>query len=274
MIELLPEQVEALRQLKRACAEAGVDAVVIGATAYRVWIDDDRRTQDVDVAIALDIDQIQSLTDRLQTAKWTHDPRREERWLTQAGARIDLLPIGEQARRTGYVTWPKAEMRMSVAGFEHLFDEAVEKELAPETVMKVAPLHVLALLKIVAYMDDPHGRSKDLEDLGRLMERYELEGDRRFSNEVFEAGLDFESSGAFLLGLDVGRLCSGTESDIVGNLIAATQDDRQYERLLARRRLDEHDVGETQKRTEAFAAGFVIGRRESNGRKAKNARSL
>ena len=60
--ELLPEQVEAVRQLKRACQEAGVDAVIIGATAYRVWIDDDRRTQDVDVALAVDIDQLGSLT--------------------------------------------------------------------------------------------------------------------------------------------------------------------------------------------------------------------
>jgi predicted nucleotidyltransferase len=58
------------------------------------------------------------------------------------------------------VTWLKAQMRMSVVGFEHVFAEAVEKELAPETVMKVAPLHVLALLKIVAYMDDPNGRAK------------------------------------------------------------------------------------------------------------------
>ncbi len=265
MIELLPEQVEALRQLKRACQEAGVDAVVVGATAYRVWIDDDRRTQDVDVAITVDIDQIESLTARLQTAGWTQDPNREERWLTQAGARIDLLPIGEQACRTGYVTWPKAEMRMSVAGFEHVFVEAVEKELAPETVMKVAPLHVLALLKIVAYMHDPHGRSKDLEDLGRLMERYELEGERRFGDEVFEAGLDFESAGAFLLGLDAGRLCSRSEAHVVGNLIAALQDDNQpAQRLLGRRGLDEHEVGERQKRTGAFAAGFVIGQRQSN----------
>ena len=58
MIELLPEQIEALRQLKRAYQEAGVDAVIIGATAYRVWIDDDRRTQDVDVALAVDIGQL------------------------------------------------------------------------------------------------------------------------------------------------------------------------------------------------------------------------
>jgi predicted nucleotidyltransferase len=265
MIELLPEQIEALRQLKRAYQEAGVDAVIIGATAYRVWIDDDRRTQDVDVALAVDIDQLGSLTASLRVAGWTQDSKREERWVTKTGARIDLLPIGEQARRTGYVTWPKAEMRMSVVGFEHVFAEAVEKELAPETVLKVAPLHVLALLKIVAYMDDPHGRSKDLEDLGRLMEQYELEGERRFGEEVFEAGADFESAGAFLLGLDVGRLCTGGEVKIVGNLIATLQDDSQPAlRLLGRGRVEESVIEERQRRIEAFAAGFVIGQRQSD----------
>jgi predicted nucleotidyltransferase len=265
MIELLPEQVEALRQLQRACQEAGVKAVIIGAIAYRVWINDDRRTQDVDVALAVDIDQFGSLTDSLQAAGWASDPKREERWVTKTGARMDLLPIGEQARRTGYVTWPKAEMRMSVVGFEHVFAEAVEKELAPETVMKVAPLHVLALLKTVAYMDDPHGRSKDLEDLGRLMEQYELEGERRFGEDVFEAGADFESAGAFLLGSDVGRLCIGSEAKIVGDLIMVLQDDSQpVPRLLARGRIEESVIEETQKRIEAFAAGFVVGQRQSH----------
>jgi predicted nucleotidyltransferase len=265
MIELLPEQVEALRQLQRACQEVGVKAVIIGAIAYRVWIDDDRRTQDVDVALAVDIEQFGSLTDCLQAAGWAQDPKREERWLTQAGARIDLLPIGDQARRIGYVTWPKAETRMSVVGFEHVFAEAVEKELAPDTVMKVVPLHVLALLKIVAYQDDPHGRSKDLEDLGRLMEQYELEGDRRFGDEVFEAGRDFESAGAFLLGVDVGRLCTGNEAKIVGNLIALLQDDSQIAlRLLGRRHIEELAVEERQKRADAFAAGFIMGQRQSH----------
>jgi hypothetical protein len=55
-------------------------------------------------------------------------------------------------------------------------------------------------------MDDRHSRPKDLEDIGQLMEQYELEGERRFSDEIFEASCDFESGGAFLLGLVVGPL--------------------------------------------------------------------
>jgi hypothetical protein len=64
MIQLLPEQLKALSQLKEACDEEKVDAVIIGATAYRVWVDDDRRTQDVDVALAADVDQLALVTDQ------------------------------------------------------------------------------------------------------------------------------------------------------------------------------------------------------------------
>jgi predicted nucleotidyltransferase len=155
-------------------------------------------------------------------------------------------------------------MRMSVVGFAHVFAEAVEKVLATGTTMRVVPLHVLALLKIVAYMDDRHGRTKDLEDLGRLMEQYELEGERRFSDEVFEANCDFESAGAFLLGLDVGRLCKGSEAEILSNLITLLQDDNQMvQRLLGPRHIEEL-AAEKQKRTEAFAAGFRMGQGESH----------
>jgi hypothetical protein len=45
------------------------------------------------VALAVDIDQFGSLTDRLQAAGWASDPKREERWVTKTGARIDLLTI-------------------------------------------------------------------------------------------------------------------------------------------------------------------------------------
>lgn len=41
---LLPEQVEALRSLERACREIGADVVVIGAIAYRARVANDYRS--------------------------------------------------------------------------------------------------------------------------------------------------------------------------------------------------------------------------------------
>jgi len=109
MIELLPEQVEAVRQLNHACQDAGVDAVIIGATAYRVWIDDDRRTQDVDVALAVDIDQFGSVTEGLQAAGWTQDPRREERWVTRAAHASICCRL--ESRRGGRAIRPGRRLR-------------------------------------------------------------------------------------------------------------------------------------------------------------------
>jgi len=196
----------------------------------------------------------------LKLAGWPRQRRAE-----RVAELLDFVGIADKARQYPSQLSGGQKQRVGIARALAtsptilLADEATSA-LDPETTRDV-----LALLKTVAYMDDPHGRSKDLEDLDRLMEQYELEGERRFGEDVFEAGADFESAGAFLLGLDVGRLCTGGEAKIVGNLIAALQDDsRPAQRLLGRGRVEESVIEETKKRSEAFAAGFVIGQRQSH----------
>jgi predicted nucleotidyltransferase len=253
--------------LKQACDEAQVDTVVVGATAYRVWIDDDRHTEDVDVAIALDVDRISIVTNHLVGHGWIPDKRREERWLTRNGARIDILPVGEQARATGYLMWPKTKIRMSVVGFEHVFAEAVEVKLAPGLFMKVAPIPVLALTKIGSYMDDPDGRRKDLEDLGAMMRRYELVGERRFADEVFDAHCDFECAGAFLLGMDLGNLCTAREADIINRLIGLIRNNDTVQGVLSGSRyIGKESINESRKQVDAFAAGFDLGQKKTMAR--------
>jgi predicted nucleotidyltransferase len=55
---------------------------------------------------------------------------------------------------------------MSLAGFDHVFASAVEVNLTGGLTILVAPLIVTALLEIVAKVDDPHRRAKDLQDKG------------------------------------------------------------------------------------------------------------
>lgn len=50
---------------------------------------------------------------------------------------------------------------MSLVGFDHVFRDAVERELAPGVAGKVVPLVVPTLLKIVSYLDQPAVRQKD-----------------------------------------------------------------------------------------------------------------
>ena len=131
MTVLLPEEAAALGEVQGVCERLGVALVVIGAVAYRTWVQDEQRvTEDVDLVVGLDLSDLGLLTDPLVARGWRHDQRREHRWLSPRGARIDLLPAGERARRDRHLVWPLAETRMSLVGFDHVFSDAVEWELA------------------------------------------------------------------------------------------------------------------------------------------------
>lgn len=265
MIQLLPEQAEALSELQRACQEVGTQAVIIGAMAYRVWTRNQHRTtEDLDVAVALDLEELSNLTDRLQARGWRQDSRREHRWITHKGARIDLLPAGEEARRQKHITWPVAETTMSLVGFDDVFADAIEVEVAPGLRARVVPLPILVLLKMVSFLDDPAIREQDLQDIGSVMHLYESEGERRFSHEVFAASIDYDSAGAYLLGLDLARLSSESDEILVVERFLALlcDEDSQTFSALARSAHASLDENEPQVRAQAvaLASGFQAGR--------------
>jgi len=58
---------------------------------------------------------------------------------------------------------------MSLVGFEHVFATAQPVQLAPGLTLKVISSTTLMLLKIVAFMDDPQRRTKDLDDIRGLL---------------------------------------------------------------------------------------------------------
>ena len=59
---------------------------------------------------------------------------------------------------------------------------------------------MLALLKMVSYLDQRRARRKDLEDVAAIMHAYEETGERRFSDEAMDAAVDYTEAGAYLLG--------------------------------------------------------------------------
>jgi len=111
---------------------------------------------------------------------------------------------------------------MSLVGFEHVFIRALPFSFAEGVQYRVAPPPVIALLKIIAFMDDQHGRKKDLLDLTELFRRYDAAGDRIFSDEVFAAELEeIDYANAFLLGMDVGTIATDEEAGILSAFLHA-----------------------------------------------------
>lgn len=264
MMELTPDQAEDLRDLQAACESFSADPVIIGATAYRVFVDDPyRTTEDVDVAVAVDLDRWPEFVSRLISQGWKQGQSLEHRWHGPRGALIDIIPAGSKLREQGRLVWPKSEMTMSLTGFGHVFADSIERDLAPGLRIKVVPLPVLALLKILAFMDSPHARQKDMEDFFELLQRYELDGDRRFSDAIFDAGVSFEDSGAFLLGVDIARLCTREETHLVETFLLQSCDEgRTVLAVFHRPLLGAVDSSETgaEERVSALLLGFQRGR--------------
>jgi hypothetical protein len=95
-------QVEDLRDLRAVCQRHGTEIVIIGAMAYRLFIDDiDRETRDIDLAVAIDLEDLDSFYDLLGGLDWERVPRHEQRWRTARGTFMDLLPAGPARVRAG-----------------------------------------------------------------------------------------------------------------------------------------------------------------------------
>ena len=195
------EQLANLIQIKGICQAMGAELVVIGATAIMVQLGDlGRLTRDIDLTVALDLDDFRRLSTALESAGWQRMAKQEHRWISQAGTIIDLLPAGPRLRVARKIIWPESEFKMSLAGFEHVFQDSVVTQLGPGAALRVASLPAVMLLKIVAYMDAPYRRAKDLQDIRLMLRRYLHDSDELFSGAVFDAELpDFSLANAFLL---------------------------------------------------------------------------
>lgn len=124
--------------------------------------------------------------------------------------------------------WPRSGFVMSLAGFDHVFEDASSQDVGHGLMYKVVPPSVLALLKIAAYLDNPQRRAKDLIDLRGLMRQYEHDTDRIFSDAVFQANLpDVEVAGAFLLGLDLRAIATSADALLVESFVVKMTDSDQ-----------------------------------------------
>ena len=143
------------------------------------------------------------------------------------------------------------------------FDHAVMIALGEGLAIPVAPPPVLTVLKMVAYLDSPYDRAKDLGDIAWILEGFVgPAADERFADEIFELGLQDEEVSPLLLGRRVAEIAGEPEVEAVRLFL-----DVVLERARPSPALGEMarqgpprlraDIEEAIKRVRAFERGFA-----------------
>ena len=68
---LTPDQIDDLHELQDVCQQLETEAVIIGATAFRLFMkDENRQTRDIDLAIAIELEDLSKLKEPLIARGW------------------------------------------------------------------------------------------------------------------------------------------------------------------------------------------------------------
>lgn len=241
-----PKALPSLCLLNETFVQMRIHYSLIGATALLVHhIDLPRITQDLDVVVAIR----GSFTDTLDelVARGFRRTKTAHRVVSPQGTQVDILPVSRKSAKTGVIEWPDGTT-MTAVGLKEALDLAVHV-LLPDCEIRVAPLPILAGLKLIASTSEQRRGKDDLNDLLECLEKYELQGERRFSvYDLTAQELTFDQAGAFLLGHELKTAAQPVTLRAVHNALSAT-----LESPLLSRRL------RTQDRVEELLLSFQVG---------------
>jgi predicted nucleotidyltransferase len=192
-----PAQASLLAALRRAGQPR---FVVIGATALHHHVPLRRQTADVDLAVVADPAEIAAVL-RSQRG-WTPDSAHADRW-QNGDERLDVVPATSALVEAGVVRFERNGKELSLVGFDLALAHTV---LVPvlDVEVEVAELPALVVLKMIAWLDRPHERRKDLGDLAHVLDRALPDFDeRRWEPPLVDVDVDVEDQSAFFVGRSV-----------------------------------------------------------------------
>lgn len=206
---------ELLVHLSDSLQRRDVPFAVIGALAPVLMIDflrgntgpyGSRITSDVDVSVRVHgWKEYDALKNDLMKAGFYEKAGTPEHRLFYKGAFVDLIPYDKRLISDNFLVWPKSGQRMSMRGFQKLFQNAQPVQIEEGISVPVIPVPLSILLKIETWLarHEPH----DLEDIVYMLDQYETieVSERRFEVVVSEP-LTYENSGAYLAGVDLKKL--------------------------------------------------------------------
>jgi predicted nucleotidyltransferase len=178
---LTKDQADALRQLADLWKDTRF--CLIGASALACQMELPRKTGDLDISVSVSLDELEAALPRLHA--WRRNPGKEHEWLSPKGIKVDVLPAGPALIAAGEIVWPGTGARMNLTGMRLALERGVTFEVEAGLWIPVAPVPVIAVLKMVSYLDRPAERERDLHDIAHILENYVSPDDeRRFAPEV------------------------------------------------------------------------------------------
>lgn len=123
---------------------------------------------------------------------------------------LDIIPFGEIAGDDEYIIWPRDESRMSVTGFQEVYNNAQLIKIK-DMIIKVASEPGLAMLKVFAFED--RRKRDDMTDFFFILEQYVQEDDLERAYEIagthiIDDRIEYDTLSPFILGHDLGKIIS------------------------------------------------------------------
>ncbi len=218
-LALSSEQCRALLDLR--VAHPSLRFVVVGAAALGHHLPLPRSTADIDLAMAVAPEDLDATLDR---CGWQRDPRMLQRWRSPSGAVVDVLPVDDALLAAGELRFGGGDFTMSLVGFDLAMRDTVQVAIpASESCVEVASLAALVVLKIVAWIDRPYDRTKDLADLAHVLTHALPHDDERRwdpDHPVYLSGVEHAAQSAFFVGTEVARIVEAAHREILDRFFA------------------------------------------------------
>jgi predicted nucleotidyltransferase len=186
--------------LERGLRELGVSFGIVGALVPELLLvaRPPRRTNDVDVvAVVATIRDFEVLKERLGPYGFS-STRASYQLKHRDGGRVDILPVNEKVAPGTRLVGD--DFDLNTAGFDHVVPNAIVVPVEEGPSLPVAPLPLYVLLKLVAFTD--RKAPKDLGSVLHCLEYYLEADDRRYGVDHDGAGVPYDYTGAYLLGVD------------------------------------------------------------------------
>lgn len=219
MARIDPTLLPVVADLERGLRELGVPFGVVGALVPELLLDarPARMTNDADVMVVVQtLAEFDGLKDRLAGYGFERT-RLAHRLRHASGGVLDLLPYSASIA-PGERLQLDDDTVFNMAGFRYVVSHAVSIAIEGGPSLPVAPLPLYVLLKLVAFGD--RRAPKDLGSVLHCLAHYLEDDDRRYGVEFEGAGVPYEYTCAYLLGLDARPLLDDAINDAVQRVLA------------------------------------------------------